>query len=208
MRDMMQLVPMVVENSSRGERAFDIYSRLLRERIIFVNGQIEDNMAGLVSAQLLFLEAENPSKPIYLYINSPGGVVTAGLAIYDTMQFIKAPVGTLCMGLAASAATLLLAAGAPGMRASLPNVSIMLHQPSGGYQGQVTDIMIHAEESLRLKRRTNNLYARHCGRTYEEVEAALERDRYMSPEEARSWGLVDHVYGDRSQLELPGPTGQ
>ncbi|OAM78711.1 ATP-dependent Clp protease proteolytic subunit [Devosia elaeis] len=208
MRDMMQLVPMVVENSSRGERAFDIYSRLLRERIIFLNGQIEDNMASLVSAQLLFLEAENPSKPIYLYINSPGGVVTAGLAIYDTMQFIKAPVGTLCMGLAASAATLLLAAGAPGMRASLPNVSIMLHQPSGGYQGQVTDIMIHAEESLRLKRRTNNLYARHCGRTYEEVEAALERDRYMSPEEARSWGLVDHVYSDRSQLELPGPTGQ
>jgi Protease subunit of ATP-dependent Clp proteases len=208
MRDMMQLVPMVVENSSRGERAFDIYSRLLRERIIFLNGQIEDNMASLVSAQLLFLEAENPSKPIYLYINSPGGVVTAGLAIYDTMQFIKAPVGTLCMGLAASAATLLLAAGAPGMRASLPNVSIMLHQPSGGYQGQVTDIMIHAEESLRLKRRTNNLYARHCGRTYEEVEVALERDRYMSPEEARSWGLVDHVYSDRSQLELPGPTGQ
>lgn len=208
MRDMMQLVPMVVENSSRGERAFDIYSRLLRERIIFLNGQIEDNMASLVSAQLLFLEAENPSKPIYLYINSPGGVVTAGLAIYDTMQFIKAPVGTLCMGLAASAATLLLAAGAPGMRASLPNVSIMLHQPSGGYQGQVTDIMIHAEESLRLKRRTNNLYARHCGRTYEEVEAALERDRYMSPEEARSWGLVDHVYSDRTQLELPGPTGQ
>ena len=208
MRDMMQLVPMVVENSSRGERAFDIYSRLLRERIIFLNGQIEDNMASLVSAQLLFLEAENPSKPIYLYINSPGGVVTAGLAIYDTMQFIKAPVGTLCMGLAASAATLLLAAGAPGMRASLPNVSIMLHQPSGGYQGQVTDIMIHAEESLRLKRRTNNLYARHCGRTYEEVEAALERDRYMSPEEARSWGLVDHVYSDRTQLELPGPTWQ
>jgi len=207
MRDMMQFVPMVVENSSRGERAFDIYSRLLRERIIFLNGQIEDNMASLVSAQLLFLEAENPGKPIYLYINSPGGVVTAGLAIYDTMQFIKAPVGTLCMGLAASAATLLLAAGAPGMRASLPNVSIMLHQPSGGYQGQVTDIMIHAEESLRLKRRTNNLYAKHCGRTYEEVEAALERDRYMSPEEARSWGLVDHVYSDRSQLELPGPTG-
>lgn len=208
MRDMMQLVPMVVENSSRGERAFDIYSRLLRERIIFLNGQIEDNMASLVSAQLLFLEAENPSKPIYLYINSPGGVVTSGLAIYDTMQFIKAPVGTLCMGLAASAATLLLAAGAPGMRASLPNVSIMLHQPSGGYQGQVTDIMIHAEESLRLKRRTNNLYAKHCGRTYEEVEAALERDRYMSPEDARDWGLVDHVYSDRSQLELPGPTGQ
>jgi ATP-dependent Clp protease protease subunit len=205
MRDMMNLVPMVVETSSRGERAFDIYSRLLRERIIFVNGQIEDNMASLVSAQLLFLESENPAKPIYLYINSPGGVVTASLAMYDTMQFIKAPVGTLCMGMAASAATLLLAAGAPGMRASLPNVSIMLHQPSGGYQGQVTDIMIHAEESLRLKRRTNALYAKHCGRTYEEVETALERDRYMAPEEALAWGLVDHIYSDRSQLAAPGP---
>lgn len=205
MRDMMQLVPMVVEQSSRGERAFDIYSRLLRERIIFVNGQIEDNMASLVCAQLLFLEAEAPTKPIYMYINSPGGVVTACLAMYDTMQFIKAPVGTLCMGMAASAATLLLAAGASGQRATLPNVSIMLHQPSGGYQGQVTDIMIHAEESLRLKRRTNSLYAKHCGRTYEEVEAALERDRYMAPEEAKAWGLVDHVYSDRSQLELPGP---
>lgn len=206
MRDMMNLVPMVIENSSRGERAFDIYSRLLRERIIFLNGQIEDTMASLVSAQLLFLEAENPKKPIYLYINSPGGVVTSALAMYDTMQFIRAPVGTLCMGMAASAATLILAAGESGMRASLPNVSIMLHQPSGGYQGQVTDIMIHAEESLRLKRRTNEIYARHCGRTYEEVETALERDRYMAPEEARAWGLVDHIYADRSQVELPGPT--
>ncbi|MBJ3783969.1 ATP-dependent Clp protease proteolytic subunit [Devosia sediminis] len=205
MRDMMNLVPMVIENSSRGERAFDIYSRLLRERIIFLNGQIEDGMASLVSAQLLFLEAENPRKPIYLYINSPGGVVTSALAMYDTMQFIRAPVGTLCMGMAASAATLILAAGEAGMRASLPNVSIMLHQPSGGYQGQVTDIMIHAEESLRLKRRTNEIYARHCGRTYEEVEAALERDRYMAPEEAKAWGLVDHIYSDRSQFELPGP---
>jgi ATP-dependent Clp protease protease subunit len=205
MRDMMNLVPMVIENSSRGERAFDIYSRLLRERIIFLNGQIEDNMASLVSAQLLFLEAENPKKPIYLYINSPGGVVTSALAMYDTMQFIRAPVGTLCMGMAASAATLILAAGEAGMRASLPNVSIMLHQPSGGYQGQVTDIMIHAEESLRLKRRTNEIYAKHCGRTYEEVEMALERDRYMAPEEAKAWGLVDHIYSDRSQAELPGP---
>ncbi|UYO00633.1 MAG: ATP-dependent Clp protease proteolytic subunit [Devosia sp.] len=205
MRDMMNLVPMVIENSSRGERAFDIFSRLLRERIIFVNGQIEDGMASLIGAQLLFLEAENPSKPIYLYINSPGGVVTSALAIYDTMQFIRAPVGTLCMGMAASAATLLLAAGAPGMRASLPNVSIMLHQPSGGYQGQVTDILIHAEESLRLKRRTNEIYARHCGRTYDEVETALERDRYMAPEDAKAWGLVDHIYTDRFQLELPGP---
>ncbi|MGV3575487.1 MAG: ATP-dependent Clp protease proteolytic subunit [Devosia sp.] len=202
MRDMMQLVPMVVEQSSRGERAFDIYSRLLRERIIFVNGEIEDNMASLICAQLLFLEAEAPTKPIYLYINSPGGVVTAALSMYDTMQFIKAPVGTLCMGMAASAATLILAAGEAGQRASLPNTSIMLHQPSGGYQGKVTDIMIHAEESMRLKRLTNNIYAKHCGRTYEEVEAALERDRYMAPEDAKAWGLVDHVYSDRGQLAL------
>lgn len=203
MRDMMQLVPMVVEQSSRGERAFDIYSRLLRERIIFVNGEVEDNMASLVCAQLLFLEAEAPTKPIYMYINSPGGVVTAALSMYDTMQFIKAPVGTLCMGMAASAATLILAAGEAGQRASLPNTSIMMHQPSGGYQGKVTDIMIHAEESMRLKRLTNNIYAKHCGRTYEEVEAALERDRYMAPEDAKAWGLVDHVYSDRSQLALP-----
>lgn len=203
MRDMMQLVPMVVEQSSRGERSFDIYSRLLRERIIFLNGQIEDNMASLVSAQLLFLEADAPAKPIYMYINSPGGVVTAALAMYDTMQFIKSPVGTLCMGMAASAATLILAAGEAGHRASLPNTSIMLHQPSGGYQGKVTDIMIHAEESMRLKRLTNSIYARHCGRTYEEVEAALERDRYMAPEEAKTWGLVDHIYADRGHLEPP-----
>jgi len=200
MRDMMQLVPMVVEQSSRGERAFDIYSRLLRERIIFVNGEVEDNMASLVCAQLLFLEAEAPTKPIYMYINSPGGVVTAALSMYDTMQFIKAPVGTLCMGMAASAATLILAAGEAGQRASLPNTSIMMHQPSGGYQGKVTDIMIHAEESMRLKRLTNGIYAKHCGRTYEEVEAALERDRYMAPEDAKAWGLVDHVYSDRDQL--------
>ncbi|MBO9587703.1 ATP-dependent Clp protease proteolytic subunit [Devosia sp.] len=203
MRDMMQLVPMVVEQSSRGERAFDIYSRLLRERIIFVNGEVEDNMASLVCAQLLFLEAEAPTKPIYMYINSPGGVVTAALSMYDTMQFIKAPVGTLCMGMAASAATLILAAGEAGQRASLPNTSIMMHQPSGGYQGKVTDILIHAEESRRLKRLTNGIYAKHCGRTYEEVEAALERDRYMAPEDAKAWGLVDHVYSDRTQLALP-----
>jgi ATP-dependent Clp protease protease subunit len=201
MRDMMQLVPMVVEQSSRGERSFDIYSRLLRERIIFVNGEIEDTMASLVSAQLLFLESDSPAKPIYLYINSPGGVVTAALAMYDTMQFIKSPVGTLCMGMAASAATLILAAGEAGHRVCLPNASIMLHQPSGGYQGKVTDIMIHAEESLRLKRLTNSIYARHCGRSYDEVEAALERDRFMSVDQARDWGLIDHVYTDRSQIE-------
>jgi ATP-dependent Clp protease, protease subunit len=205
MRDMMQLVPMVVEQSSRGERSFDIYSRLLRERIIFLNGQIEDTMASLVCAQLLFLESENAAKPIYLYINSPGGVVTSALSMYDTMQFIKAPVGTLCMGMAASAATLILAAGAAGHRASLPHTTIMLHQPSGGYQGQVTDIMIHAEESMRLKRLTNRIYAKHCGRTYGEVETALERDRYMPPDEALAWGLVDHIYEDRSSLEFGGP---
>ncbi|HEY8575530.1 MAG TPA: ATP-dependent Clp protease proteolytic subunit [Devosia sp.] len=203
MRDMMQLVPMVVEQSSRGERSFDIYSRLLRERIIFVNGEIEDMMASLVSAQLLFLEAENPAKEIFLYINSPGGVVTAALAMYDTMQFIKAPVGTLCLGMAASAATVLLAGGEAGQRICLPSASIMLHQPSGGYQGKVTDILIHAEESLRLKRLVNNIYARHCGRTYEEVETALERDKYMTAGQARDWGLVDHVYSDRSQIEGP-----
>lgn len=208
MRDMMNLVPMVVESSSRGERAFDIYSRLLRERIIFLNGQIEDNMASLVCAQLLFLESENPAKPIYLYINSPGGVMTSAFAMYDTMQFIKAPVGTLCMGMAASAGSFLLMAGEAGQRICLPNASIMLHQPSGGYQGQVTDIMIHAEESMRLKRRMHQLYAKHCGRSYEEVETALERDHYMSPEQARDWGLVDHVYADRSQLEAPGPVVQ
>jgi ATP-dependent Clp protease protease subunit len=200
MRDMMQLVPMVVEQTSRGERSFDIYSRLLRERIIFVNGEFEDNMASLVSAQLLFLEAENPGKPIYLYINSPGGVVTSALAIYDTMQFIKAPVGTLCMGMAASAATIILAAGEAGQRVALPNASIMVHQPSGGYQGKVTDILIHAEESLRLKRKINEIYVKHCGRSYEEVETALERDRYMTAEQARDWGLVDNVYSDRAQL--------
>jgi ATP-dependent Clp protease protease subunit len=208
MRDMMQLVPMVVEQSSRGERSFDIFSRLLRERIIFVNGEFEDTMAALVSAQLLFLEAENSAKPVYLYINSPGGVVTSALAIYDTMQFIKAPVGTLCMGMAASAATVILAAGEAGQRVALPNASIMLHQPSGGYQGKVTDILIHAEESLRLKRKINGIYAKHCGRSYEEVEAALERDRYMSAEQAQQWGLVDHVYTDRAQLMGPAEGDQ
>jgi ATP-dependent Clp protease protease subunit len=205
MRDMMQLVPMVVEQSSRGERAFDIYSRLLRERIIFVNGQVEDNMAALVCAQLLFLEAENPKKEISLYINSPGGVVTAGLAVYDTMQFIKAPVATLCMGTAMSMGSFLLMAGAPGRRVALPNASILVHQPSGGYQGQVTDVVRHAENSQKLKVRLNKLYAHHCGRTYEEVEATLDRDHYMTPEEAQAWGLVDHVQKDRGETELLAP---
>jgi ATP-dependent Clp protease, protease subunit len=201
MRDMMQLVPMVVEQSSRGERSFDIYSRLLRERIIFVNGEIEDNMASLVCAQLLFLESENPGKEISLYINSPGGQVTSAMAMYDTMQFIKAPVGTLCMGMAMSAGSFLLMAGAPGARICLPNASIMLHQPSGGFQGKVTDIMIHAQESERLKRRMHLLYSKHCGRTYEEVDAALDRDNFMTPTDAKAWGLVDHVYADRGEVE-------
>ena len=201
MRDMMQLVPMVVEQTTRGERSFDIYSRLLRERIIFVNGEVEDAMASLVCAQLLFLEAENPKKEIYLYINSPGGVVTSAMAMYDTMQFIKAPVGTLCMGMAMSAGSFLLMAGAPGSRICLPNASIMLHQPSGGYQGKVTDIMLHAEESQRLKRRMHNLYAKHCGRTYEEVEQTLDRDHFMSSDEALDWGLIDKVITSREAIE-------
>jgi len=203
MRDLMQLVPMVVEQSSRGERAFDIYSRLLRERIIFVNGQVEDQMAALICAQLLYLESESPSKEIALYINSPGGVVTAGLSIYDTMQFIKSPVATLCMGSAYSMGSFLLMAGEPGRRAALPNASILVHQPSGGYQGQVTDVLIHAEESRRVKRRMYEAYMRHCGRSYEEVEAALERDRYMTPDEAVDWGLIDQVLARRSDLGLP-----
>jgi len=203
MRDMMQLVPMVIEQSSRGERSFDIYSRLLRERIIFVNGQVEDQMAALICAQLLFLESENPAKEIALYINSPGGVVTAGLSIYDTMQFIKSPVATLCMGSAYSMGSFLLMAGEPGRRVALPNASILVHQPSGGYQGQVTDVLIHAEESRRVKRRMYEAYMRHCGRSYEEVETALERDRYMTPEEACQWGLIDHVYTNRTDLGLP-----
>lgn len=204
MRDTMNLVPMVIETSSRGERAFDIYSRLLRERIIFVNGQVEDNMAALVCAQLLFLEAENPKKEIALYINSPGGVVTAGMAIYDTMQFIRSPVATLCMGTAYSMGSFLLMAGAPGRRAALPNASILVHQPSGGAQGKVTDVLIHAEESRKLKERLNRIYAHHCGRGVEEVERALDRDRYMTPGEARDWGLIDHVFSDREAMP-PGP---
>jgi len=199
MRDMMNLVPMVVETSSRGERAFDIYSRLLRERIIFLNGQVEDGMAALICAQLLFLEAENPSKEICLYINSPGGVVTSGLAIYDTMQFIKSPVATLCMGTACSMGSFLLMAGAAGRRVALPNVRILLHQPSGGYQGQVTDVVRHAAESQRLKARLNELYARHCGRSLEEVEQTLDRDHFMSADEACEWGLVDWVQRDRGE---------
>lgn len=203
MRDMMQLVPMVVEQSSRGERSFDIYSRLLRERIIFVNGQVEDQMAALICAQLLYLESESPNKEIALYINSPGGVITAGLAVYDTMQFIKSPVATLCMGTAYSMGSFLLMAGEPGRRVALPNASILVHQPSGGYQGQVTDFLLHAEESRKVKERTLRAYVRHCGRTYEEVERTLDRDRYMTPDEARDWGLIDQVYKNREDISVP-----
>lgn len=204
MRDMMQLVPMVVEQSGRGERSFDIYSRLLRERIIFVNGQVEDGMAALICAQLLFLEAESPKKPVALYINSPGGVVTAGMAIYDTMQLIKCPVSTLCMGTACSMGSFLLMAGEAGARYALPNASIVVHQPSGGYRGQASDIARHAEDMLRLKKRIQTLYARHCGRSYEEVERTLDRDFFMTAEEARDWGLVDAVIEGRDDIAAKG----
>ena len=198
---MNMLVPMVVEQTNRGERAYDIYSRLLKERIIFVTGVVEDNMAALICAQLLFLESENPKKEISLYINSPGGVVTSGLSIYDTMQFIRPAVATLVMGQAASMGSLLLTAGEKGMRASLPNSRVMVHQPSGGYQGQVTDIMIHARESENLKRRLNEIYVKHSGRTYEEIENLLERDRFLSPEEAKALGLIDSVFEKRAVPE-------
>ncbi|HET9161769.1 MAG TPA: ATP-dependent Clp protease proteolytic subunit [Caulobacteraceae bacterium] len=197
----MPLVPMVVEQSSRGERSFDIFSRLLRERIVFLNGEVEDGMASLICAQLLFLESENPKKEISLYINSPGGVVTAGLAIYDTMQYIRSPVSTVCMGFAASMGSFLLMAGAPGLRVALPNARIMVHQPSGGFQGKASDIARHAEEMVQTKRRINELYAKHCGHSYDEVERKLDRDHFMSAEEAKAWGLVDHVYETRDQAD-------
>ena len=197
------LVPMVIESSARGERAYDIYSRLLKERIIFVTGVVEDNMASLITAQLLFLESENPKKEINLYINSPGGVVTAGLGIYDTMQFIRPPVATLCIGQAASMGSLLLAGGAPNMRGALPNARVMVHQPSGGFQGQVTDILIHAKEVEGLKKRLNQIYEKHTGRTYEEIETALERDRFLSPEEAKAFGIIDQVFEKRAVPETP-----
>ena len=206
MRDLVEtytdyLVPTVVEQTNRGERAFDIYSRLLKERIIFVTGPIEDNMSSLVIAQLLFLESENPKKEISLYINSPGGVVTSGLAMYDTMQFIRPAVATLCVGQAASAASLLLTAGEKGMRAALPNASIMVHQPSGGYQGQATDILIHAQFTERLKRRLNEIYEKHTGRTYDEIEKALERDNFLSAEDAKKFGIIDNVFDKRAVPE-------
>ncbi|OKO88073.1 Clp protease [Bradyrhizobium sp. NAS80.1] len=193
MREAMQLVPVVIEQSSRGERSFDIYSRLLRERIVFVNGEVNDTVSALVCAQLLFLEAENPRKPISMYINSPGGVVTSGFAMYDTMRYIRAPVHTLCMGTACSMGSFLLMAGEPGHRAALPNASILIHQPSGGFQGQASDMLIHAENIKRTKHRMTQIYAEHCKRSYEEFERAMDRDRFMTPEEAVEWGLVDRV---------------
>jgi ATP-dependent Clp protease, protease subunit len=192
------LVPMVVEQSSRGERAFDIFSRLLRERIIFLVGPVEDSMASLVVAQLLFLEAENPKKEISLYINSPGGVVTAGLSIYDTMQFIRCPVTTLCIGQAASMGSLLLTAGKAGSRFALPNARVMVHQPSGGFKGQATDILIHAEEIKSLKRRLNEIYVEHTGKTLSEIEQALERDNFMTADAAKEFGLIDQVVSKRA----------
>jgi ATP-dependent Clp protease protease subunit len=197
MRETMQLVPMVVEQSSRGERSFDIYSRLLRERIIFLNGEVNDSVSALVCAQLLFLEADNPKRPINLYINSPGGVVTSGFAMYDTMRYIKAPVHTLCMGTARSMGSFLLMAGEPGHRAALPNASLHVHQPLGGFQGQASDVLIHAEAMQRTKRHMIRLYAEHCGRTYEEVERTLDRDRFMTPEEGKEWGLIDRILSER-----------
>ncbi|GJE69381.1 ATP-dependent Clp protease proteolytic subunit [Methylorubrum podarium] len=193
------LVPMVVEQSSRGERAFDIYSRLLRERIIFLTGPVEDQGASLIVAQLLFLEAENPKKEISFYINSPGGVVTSGLSIYDTMQFIRCPVTTLCVGQAASMGSLLLAAGEAGHRFALPNARIMVHQPSGGFQGQATDILIHAREIEALKKRLNEIYVKHTGRDYETIHQALERDNFMTAEAAKEFGLIDDILHKRPE---------
>ena len=195
---MNNLVPMVVEQSSKGERAYDIYSRLLKERIIFLTGPINDNVASLVTAQLLFLEAEDPKKEIYFYINSPGGLVTAGLGIYDTMQYIKPEISTLCIGQAASMGSFLLAAGSKGKRFSLPNSRIMVHQPSAGFQGQATDIEIHATEVLNLKKRLNEIYSKHTGKSVEEIKTALERDNFMTADVAKEFGLVDEVVEKRT----------
>ena len=195
---MNTLVPMVVEQSNKGERAYDIYSRLLKERIIFLTGQINDNVASLVTAQLLFLEAEDPKKEIYLYINSPGGLVTAGLGIYDTMQYVKPDISTLCIGQAASMGSFLLAAGTKGKRFSLPNSRIMVHQPSAGFQGQATDIEIHANEVLSLKKRLNEIYSKHTGKSVDEIKSALERDNFMTADSAKLFGLIDEVVEKRS----------
>jgi len=197
---MSTLVPMVIEQTNRGERSFDIYSRLLKERIIFLTGQVEDHMASLIVAQLLFLEADNPDKDIYMYINSPGGVVTSGLSIYDTMQYIKPKVATLVIGQAASMGSLLLTAGEKGMRYSLPNSRIMIHQPSGGAQGQATDIEIHAKEILKLRERLNKIYVSHTGQKLSDIEKAMERDKFMSPEEAKEFGLIDEIVKERGEV--------
>ncbi|MFZ0844537.1 MAG: ATP-dependent Clp endopeptidase proteolytic subunit ClpP [Pseudolabrys sp.] len=202
---MNYLVPMVVEQTNRGERAYDIYSRLLKERIIFITGPIEDGVATLIVAQLLFLEAENPKKELSMYINSPGGVVTAGMAIYDTMQFVRPPVSTLCVGQAASMGSLLLAAGAKDMRFALPNARIMVHQPSGGFQGQATDIMLHAQEILNLKKRLNEIYVKHTGQSLKKIEDALERDYFLTADMAKDFGLVDRVIDRRPEEMLPKP---
>jgi ATP-dependent Clp protease protease subunit len=201
------LVPMVVEQTSRGERSYDIFSRLLKERIIFMTGQVFDEMAALICAQLLFLESENPSKDIAFYINSPGGVVTSGLAIYDTMQYIRSPVSTVCIGQAASMGSLLLTAGAAGKRFALPNARIMVHQPSGGAQGQATDIEIQAREILRIRQRLNEIYVKHTGQTLERIESKLERDTFMSADEARDFGLIDQVVENRPVVSEDGKAG-
>lgn len=195
-----QLVPMVIEQTGKGERSYDIYSRLLKERIIFVTGEVEDNMASLIVAQLLFLESENPEKDIYMYINSPGGVVSSGLSIYDTMQYISCKVSTMCLGQACSMGSLLLTAGEPGMRYALPNSRIMIHQPSGGFRGQATDIEIHAKEILNLKKRLNNMYVKHTGKSLNIIEKAMERDNFMSAEEALKFGLIDKIITKRNEI--------
>jgi len=197
------LVPIVIEQSNRGERSFDIFSRLLRERIIFVNGGIEDGMASLITAQLLFLESENPKKDIYMYINSPGGVVTAGMAIHDTMQYIRPRVGTVCIGQAASMGSFLLAAGEPGMRYAMPNARIMIHQPSGGAQGMASDIEIQAREILRIRSRMNSLYARYTGQPIEEIERRMDRDTFLEADEAKAFGLIDGVHDKRPEPADP-----
>lgn len=194
---MMNLVPMVVEQSSRGERAFDIFSRLLRDRIIFLNGVVEDGMASVITAQLLFLESENPKKEISMYINSPGGSVTSGMAIYDTMQYIKSPVSTVCIGQACSMGSLLLCAGEPGMRVALPNARVMVHQPSGGFRGQASDIQRHADDIMAMKKRLNEIYVHHTGKKYAVIEKTLDRDHFMTAEESKDFGIVDHVYAKR-----------
>lgn len=203
---MNTLVPMVVEQTARGERSYDIFSRLLKERIIFVTGQVEDHMATLITAQLLFLESENPDKEIFMYINSPGGVVTSGLAMYDTMQYIRPKVSTVCTGQAASMGSLLLTAGAEGMRFALPNARVMVHQPLGGYQGQATDIEIHARETIAIRDRLYNIYVKHTGKTFDEVKDALERDNFMSPEQALEFGLIDKVGATREDFGTDSPS--